>query len=298
MACYRPLQAFRTEFGEIVFNDHGVAADSIELPCGACVGCRLERARQWTVRVMHEAQCHAENCFITLTYDDEHLAEPGLVYADFQGFMKRLRSRVSPRQVRFFMCGEYGDQLGRPHFHAALFGEGFRADRYVWRDFGSGRVSYRSPLLESVWPFGLSSIGELTRESAAYVARYVLKKVSGSGAEVHYEHVDRETGEIRDRSPEFVRMSLRPGIGAEWFARYGMSDFVPHDRVVFDGRIGRAPRFYDEQLRKLDPVLLDELKAARVVKARERASDNTPERLAVRERVAAARLAFYKRKLK
>lgn len=248
---------------------------------------------------MHEASQWPASSFVTLTYDDEHLPAGGsLVYRDFQLFLKRLRKVRSPKPVRFFVCGEYGEQTVRPHYHAALFNEDFSEDRKVWRDFGSGSVVYRSALLERLWPFGMSSVGELTRESAEYIARYVVKKVTGDQALEHYKVVDPETGEVSWREPEYVRMSLKPGIGARWYERYGATDVVPHDRVVYSGRVGTVPRYYDALLSRVDPVRLEELKASREARARERWRDNTPERLAVREQVTNARLRSFKRKLK
>lgn len=295
MACYSPVPAFRTAEGQVVMVERGNVVASLTLACGRCVGCRVERARQWTVRVMHEASLYDENCFVTLTYDDAHLpSDNSLQYGDFQRFLKRLRKW---RPVRFYMCGEYGDERGRPHYHAALFGVGFREDRYVWRDFGSGHVVYRSPRLEGMWQFGASSIGELTVESANYIARYVMKKVYGDLADRHYEDVDRETGVVTFRVPEFTRMSLKPGIGAGWLRKFE-SDVYPHDRVVFKARECKPPRYYDQLLKRENPELLEELKERRVAQARARWPDNTPERLVVRETVAKARLTSYRRKLK
>lgn len=306
MACFYPLQAFRAASGEVVWREVGDIVSTLTLPCGRCLGCRLERARQWSIRVMHEASQWPESSFVTLTYDDEHLPSGGsLFYRDFQLFMKRLRKARPGRVVRFYMCGEYGEQNLRPHYHAALFNEAFSGDRKVWRDFGSGCVVYRSELLERLWPFGMSSVGELTRESAEYVARYVVKKVTGDKADEHYKVVDPETGEVSWREPEFTRMSLkatRPGgpggIGAAWFERYGGTDVVPHDRVVHAGRVGTVPRYYDSLLGRVDPARLEDMKMAREARARERWKDNTPERLVVREQVTAARFRSFRRKLK
>lgn len=299
MACFHPLEAFRTSGGEVVFVERGDIVATLALPCGRCLGCRLERARQWSIRVMHEASQWPCSSFVTLTYDDEHLPSGGsLFYPDFQRFMKRLRKSRPGRVIRFYMCGEYGEQTVRPHYHACLFNEDFSKDRKVWRDFGSGCVVYRSSELERLWPFGMTSVGELTRESAEYVARYVVKKVTGAPAAEHYKVIDRETGEVSWREPEFTHMSLKPGIGSAWFGRYGASDVVPHDRVVHAGRVGVVPRYYDRLLSRVDPEALELMKMAREARARARFGDSTPERLAVREQVAAARFSAFRRKLK
>lgn len=293
MACFHPLPAWRTEEGKIVFREDASAVSSLFLPCGRCQGCRLERSRQWAVRIMHEAQFHEDSCFITLTYKPECLPEFGsLKYEDFQGFMKRLRARIGP--VRFFMCGEYGDKNDRPHYHAGIFGTGFRSDRKYWRRTDAGYRIYRSPTLESLWPFGNSEIGELTTQSAAYMARYTFKKVTGAPSEKHYEAVDKDSGEIGRREPEFCRMSLRPGIGAKWFALYGKQAYA-FDRVVVNGVPSRPPRYYDVLQERVDPEQLEQVKYLREQRAKLGAADNTAERLADREKVTSARMRFFKR---
>lgn len=298
VACFNPVPAYRTAGGDVVMVERGDIHATLTLACGRCVGCRIERARQWTVRVMHEAQCYEDNCFVTLTYDDANVPCDGsLRYSDFQRFFKRLRRKLPGRVIRFYMCGEYGDQFGRPHYHAAIFNLAFRDDRYCWRDFGSGNISYRSPTLEALWPFGASSIGDLTSQSAAYVARYAMKKIYGDMAAEHYKVVDRDTGEVTWKVPEFTHMSLRPGIGAEWFRRY-QCDVFPHDRVVLHGKESKPPRYYDQLFKRVDRDALEGIKESREREARLRWPDSTPERLLVREAVASARLSFFKRELK
>lgn len=299
MACYHPVQAYRLGNGDVRMVERGDVRASIMLPCGRCVGCRLDYAASWEVRIMHEAKCWDDNCWITLTYDDEHVPSDGsLQYRrDFQPFMKRLRKRYAPRTVRFFCAGEYGDALGRPHFHVVLFNLAFREDRKYWRTTESGFKVDRSATLESLWKFGHSEVGELTPQSANYVARYVTKKVTGDAASDHYATVDKDTGEITWRVPEFSRMSLRPGIGAKWFEKYH-GDVFPHDRVVSRGVKKRVPRYYDKLFKRMDADTLEELKMDRESRARSRFLDNTPERLQVREVVENARLRYYKRGLK
>jgi hypothetical protein len=235
---------------------------------------------------------HEHNSFVTLTYSDEH-RRVGLEYRDFQLFCKRLRRKMGP--FRFYMCGEYGELNFRPHFHACLFGM-FFPDRRWYRSVGSGFELYRSDVLESLWPFGFSSIGDVTFESAAYVARYVMKKVTGNAARDHYVSVDSD-GVCTDVVPEFTRMSLKPGIGASWLSKY-LSDVFPRDYVVVRGVKCKPPRFYSEIYRSADPVAMDFVDLDRYVKSGRCVDDNTPARLAVREVVASARVAFKKRVLK
>lgn len=236
---------------------------------------------------MHESQMHDVNSFVTLTYKEEHLAS-SLCYRDFQLFCKRLRRRMGP--FRFYMCGEYGEQFNRPHFHACLFGM-FFADRVFHRRMPSGFNIYRSAVLEELWPYGFSSIGDVTFESAAYVARYIVKKVTGDLAEEYYVSSD---GEVL--VPEFTRMSLKPGIGATWLAKYG-SEVFPRDQVIVRGVPCKPPRFYDKLYRDSNPVGMDFVDLERYVKAGEVVDDTTPERLRVREKVARARLQFKVRTL-
>lgn len=284
MPCYHPLSAWRSEKGEVSFVDRG--GDRLDLPCGRCIGCRLERSRQWATRIMFESQFHDHSSFVTLTYDEAHMPfPPSLHYPHFQKFMKRLR-KSSPEPVRFFMCGEYGNEHARPHYHACLFGVDFSADRVLWANQGTGPL-YRSAALEKLWPYGFSSIAELTFESAAYVARYILKKVTGDMAERHYQFVDFDTGEVYQRVPEFARMSLKPGIGGPFFDKF-KADIFPHDYVVVNGRKCRPPRYFDKLYRRSDPDEYERLKHDRVVAPA--SVHNTDSRLAVREQVQLAAL--------
>lgn len=298
MACFHPVSAWRDGSGSVVFVERGDVRASLSLPCGRCIGCRLAYAQAWEVRLMHEAQLYEDNCFITLTYDDGRLPSDGsLHYRDFQLFMKRLRKRYCDRTVRYFVAGEYGDALGRPHFHCALFNVAFRKDRKHWRKTETGFNVYRSAELEELWPLGHSEIGELTPQSANYIARYVVKKVTGDKADEHYRTIDMDTGAVTWRVPEFCRMSLKPGIGARWFERY-YRDVFPHDRVVAGGVRKKVPRYYDKLMKRRDAGAVEDVKMDREIRARSRYQDCTPERLAVREVVENARMRYYKRSLK
>lgn len=296
MACFHPITAYYDRAsGSVFFSKAKGDGDTIQLPCGRCVGCRLERSRQWATRIMHEAQMHGvNNSFITLTYDNEHLPSNGsLVYSDFQKFAKRLRFRGYP--FRFYMCGEYGDRTGRPHYHACIFGTNF-PDRYLWKRTGAGSLIYRSPILESCWTAGHSSVGDLTFESAAYVARYVMKKITGDMAKEHYKRVDPETGEVYWIEPEFCQMSLKPGIGATWFDKYA-DDVYPHDHVIVNGKSVKPPRFYDKLLKRSDVYKLDDVKQQRIVDAIESWEDNTDQRLADKEKFLSSRTGRFRRSL-
>lgn len=287
MPCYFPLQGYRSrslnENGKrsVVFNiKDGYQDMPVTLPCSQCVGCRLERSRQWAVRCMHEASLYEHNCFITLTYSDEFLPRDGsLSVRHFQLFMKRLRKRFGDG-IRFFHCGEYGEKFRRPHYHALLFNFDFH-DKTFWKEDNGHRI-YRSVSLEELWPFGHSCIGSATFESAAYVARYIMKKVTGENAFLHYADVDYETGEvINELKPEYTTMSRRPGIGKSWFDKF-KSDVFPRDEVIVRGKKTRPPKFYDSQYELLYPDEMARIKGLRVSSAKAHAENCTPERLEVR----------------
>lgn len=293
MPCYHPLSAFQRPDGSIVFSENKSGGGrSLSLPCGRCVGCRLERSRQWATRCIHEAKSHSCNSFITLTYDEAHIPEDGsLHYEHFQKFMKRLRRRFG--EVRFYMAGEYGEELERPHFHACLFGVDFSGDRQLWKS-SNGFKLYRSPALEVLWPYGFSTVADLTFESAAYTARYVMKKITGDAAESYYRRIDPDTGEVTMLQPEFNRMSLKPGIGARFYEAFS-GDVYPHDFCVVNGKESKPPRYYDKLLKRDDPVLYDEIKDEREFVAALKRADNTFDRLEVKEQCAVARLNLNKR---
>ena len=290
MACFHPLVAYRSADGSISFVDRG-KGDQLLLSCGQCIGCRLERSRQWATRCVHEASLYDDNCFITLTYNNDNVPiDVGLNYSHFQLFMKRLRKRFPNDTIRFYMCGEYGENYGRPHYHACLFGFNF-PDRVLHSRTGSGFFIYTSRILESLWSYGFSSVADFSFESAAYVARYVMKKITGQAAKRHYEVLDEMTGEIYNRSPEFCRMSLKPGIGAGWWDKFGQSDVVPRDKVVINGVEATVPRYYDKLLRRDNLLQYDDAKTRRALDNYSRRDDNTDARLSVKEQVVKARLS-------
>lgn len=292
MACTRPLKAYRAPGGGVVFDSkRGYGDRPLELPCGQCVDCRVEKSRQWALRCVHESQLHERNCFITLTYGPDTVPrDGGLVVKDWQDFAKRLRKAMGP--FRFFHCGEYGDTNKRPHYHAVVFGIDFSEDRVLLKDTAAGRL-YMSPLLERTWGKGHCSVGDLTYESAAYVARYCVGKVTGEKAEREYSRVDCDTGECWQVRPPYTTMSRRPGIGARWFERFA-SDVFPSDEVVHKGRRFRPPRFYLEKLSEREQA---DVKARRLVRVLNRKDELTDDRLEAREEFSTCNLQRSKRDL-
>ena len=248
MPCLKPLLLKRR-------GSHSANSNQY-VGCGRCIPCRLDYSHQWATRCVHEAELHRFNHFVTLTFDDDHLPEDYSLCKDTaQKWLKRLRYYLDA-PFRYFLAGEYGEQLGRPHYHALLFG----ADLRTWHTHQGksfalplapipGTELSRSSLLESSWPFGFSSVAEFNFQTAAYVARYCVKKYNGPAAADHYQ----------GRLPEFALMSRNPGLGAEWIARF-KSDVFPRDEVRINGHTRTPPRFY---LSKLPPDEQDSIKSAR-----------------------------------
>ena len=280
VACYHPL------IGVVEGRPYTV------VPCGVCIGCKLERSRQWAVRCMHEAQMVGASSFITLTYNDEKLPVGGsLLHRDFQLFVKRLRKKRGC--CRFLMCGEYGERFSRPHYHACLFGVDF-PDKVLWKS--SPRRLYQSRELLDLWGLGHVSVGAVTFESAAYVARYALQKVNGGDAVGHYERVDSLTGEIFTVVPEYTTMSKKPGLGASWYARF-RGDIFPSDECVVRGKVCKPPRYYDKLFDREAPDSAELVRRGRVARALERRSDNTRRRLEDREVCKKAQVSLFQKRV-
>lgn len=249
--CFTPIQVPNKEREDSYFT----------VPCGQCIGCRLNRAEGWTARMMHEAQLHEHNSFITLTYSDDHLPPDGSLNPDdVTLFFKRLRKALRGKKILYYYCGEYGENFSRPHYHIALFNHDFSDDRIPHRESPSGTV-FRSPLLEKLWPYGYSEIGQLEYDSARYVASYVQKKVTGKKQAEHYTRID-EQGELIQIHPEYARMSRRPAIGLNWIQEYA-NDIYNYDICVVGDKKLRPPAYYDKYLKKTDPLRFDEIKISR-----------------------------------
>lgn len=304
MPCFHPLHAYQastlnSEGKRPVIFTNKSGFNPIKLPCGQCVGCRLERSRQWAIRCMHEASLYEDNCFITLTFNDDALFKRenpwSLDVRDFQKFMKRLRKKYGA-DIRFYHCGEYGDQYGRPHYHACIFNFDF-PDKKLWKIVNDQRL-YISDSLQDLWscpktkePLGFCTIGTVTFESAAYVARYIMKKINGDMADDHY--VDADGVCIK---PEYTTMSRRPGIGKGWYDKY-RDETYNHDSVIVRGIEMRPPRYYDNQLKADRPYQFEEVKNDRLTNAEQYADNNTRDRLEVREYITHRKLGMLPRKV-
>lgn len=302
MPCYRPVKAYRSlargENGRygVTFNPTKalIEGSSFSLPCGGCIGCKIDRSREWATRCYHEAQMHRENTFITLTYANEHLPpDYGVHVRVWQLFMKRLRKSLHAN-VRFFASGEYTDGPNfRPHYHALIFGYQF-PDLVHWTTRRGNRL-YTSKSLERLWPYGHCTVGNVTHQSSGYVARYVMKKQNGDNdyTAAHYTRIHPITGKVHTVKREFCVQSRKPGLGTSWFQKY-KSDAFPSDFIVVDGKKHSVPKFYTKKLEEEEAELY---KRKRRLDALKRKGDNTPDRLEVREQVKLAAISQLKREL-
>lgn len=242
-----------------------VFRDFIEIPCGQCVECRLSYARMWAERIMLEAQDHKYTWFVTLTYNDENLPPNfsgieefaqlhSLNPEDMTLFLKRLRERTG-QKFRYYYCGEYGSHTARPHYHMILFGFDFN-DLEVYKHTQFGDL-FISKSFEDIWGKGFCTIAKCTYETAAYTARYVMKKRKGEDSQIFLLH-----GLIS----EFVRMSRRPGIARKYFDE-NFEEIYKTDEIFIETRKGgkkfTPPRYFDKLYESLDPDSFIEIKADR-----------------------------------
>ncbi len=237
---------------------------------------------------------HERNCFLTLTIDDAHMpADQSINPRHWQLFAKRLRTWQGP--FRYYHCGEYGERTERPHYHALIFGHDFEEDRVFHKQTRGGHNLYICEELDNLWKLGHVYIGELTLQSAAYTARYTMKKLTDDPDRTKKQYASRKYGERvcpqtglieYYRKPPYSTMSLKPGIGEPWFAEFG-SDVFPGDQVVTaNGQQSRVPRYYDYLLERDNPQLLEELKAQRHRSGKKHEANNTWQRLKTRDESA------------
>uniref|UniRef100_A0AB39A395 Replication-associated protein ORF2/G2P domain-containing protein n=1 Tax=Chlamydiamicrovirus sp. TaxID=2832664 RepID=A0AB39A395_9VIRU len=282
MPCYHPIRAYRSKEGRnkngkwpIVFSrSQGYQDLPVEIPCGRCIGCRLEKSRQWAIRCVHESKLHVHNCFLTLTYDDDHIDDNSLNPDHITKFLKRLRSRHNDKKIRYFQCGEYGDNFGRRHHHCVLFGFDF-SDKIPYCRTKSGEILYNSDELSKLWPYGYATIGNVTFESCAYVARYITKKILGPDAEKWYEQ--------RKKHPEYCTMSRRPGIGYEYYKKYGKDWYVRDQIIIRDNLTCKPAKYYDYIYDMENPSGKRRIDGKRKKAAKLAEAENSPDRLAAKE---------------
>lgn len=285
MPCVRPIHGYRAPGGKVTFIKTEGYTDrpQVAVPCGQCIGCRIDRASAWTTRILHEAQITEErgrgSAFITLTYDDAHLpTDHGLQINDWQKFAKRLRNNLGP--FRFYHCGEYGGETRRPHYHAIIFGHDFGDDRIPIGKNARGDQRYISQDLTQAWGMGWAELGRVERASAAYVTKYTMKRITGDKAKEEYRR--KKDGHEWQVQPEYATMSLKPGIGAHWYKKYG-GDIHPSDETIIDGKRVKTPKYYDQLLERDNAESLRQIKHKRQAYGRTKRKDSTPDRLRDKE---------------
>lgn len=308
MPCFSPLKGWKdSSTGGIVFRRSANSHTRMEVGCGQCLGCRLDHSKMWAMRIIHEATLWPSNVFLTLTYremgdcSDEQFRNGWYVPQNgslnkkhFQDFMKRLRKHFKGKTIRYYHCGEYGEELDRPHYHACVFNVEFVDQEFLQES--EGNFLFTSETLSKLWPYGWHSFGDLTFESAAYTARYILKKVNGARAEDHYLRCD-EYGVVSWLEPEYTTMSRgarkgKGGIGGDWYEKF-KDDVFPSDEVPIPGVgvVKKVPRFYLEILREEDTATYNKVLSQRESFRRDNWEEYTPSRLMAKYRVKKAQVS-------
>jgi len=260
LPCYTPLGGWQRPDGTLRFSRLSRGTPDVVVPCGKCIGCRLDYSREWAIRLTHEQQTADNACWLTLTYDQTHLPSgASLSKKDWRDFSQKLYS-FSPG-VRHYAVGEYGEKKKRPHFHVCLFNCVFPERRYHYTT-DSGYPVDRSPVLSKLWGKGNADISDLTAENAAYTARYTIKKVDGPPAYEHYKRFD-DYGNQYWVEPEFSRQSNNPGLGFDFYQKFG-ERIRSQDSVIWNGHEVPVPRYYDKLTERLYPREYEQIKKRRL----------------------------------
>lgn len=288
MRCTRPRTVgFRSDGKTISWSPKNYSKEfaTFQLPCGKCIECRLEYARNWAIRCVHESKMHPQNSFITLTYSDEKLTSPKLQYRDFQLFAMRLRSKIradlrkkigkinwsqmdlsekkaiyDANQIGIFVTGEYGDKTKRPHWHAIIFNWQPPDPVPKYRSHRGDQV-WSSESLTKLWGHGIAEFGSVTFHSAGYCARYAAKKLSHGSDNDHDFH-------------PISKKSTRHAIGKKFLEKY-YEDVFNHGYIILpDGTQTTIPRYYEKWLQKHHPerwlTYVTQTKKDKIAKASEK----------------------------
>ena len=273
MSCYHPLIGYRSDtIGDngkkkvkIISLREDETIDDFKdvgaflIPCGHCIGCRLDYSRKWADRMMLELETAKKGIFVTLTYDNDHMhINEGSSYGtldkrDCQLFMKRLRKEYKNR-IRFFLAGEYGETTLRPHYHAIIYGIRL-SDISDCKHFGRndlGQAYYISEEFQKIWSLGNVLLADVSWQTCAYVARYVVKKQLGENKKVYEE---------RKVIPEFCLMSRRPGIGADYLERNpDCLDYKSINLSTPEGGVKISiPKYYLKKYQMTNPLEYDKI---------------------------------------
>lgn len=234
----------------------------LKFRCRKCLSCQITKRQEWAMRCVLEAETHTQNCFITLTYNDDYNTTEGYDRSNLQKFMKRLRKKIYPKKVKYVACYEYGEGNGsrewweHPHFHILLFGYNFDDLQFLKRTI-KGELIYTSPTLEKLWPFGMSSVGTLTHASASYVAGYVHKKFNGY-KEDEIRHYTNPYGQLMQK--EHIYSSN--GIGEQFFEE-NKKQLFNHDYLTYQGKEYALPEYFNKKLDKDEKFNYDVIKIRR-----------------------------------
>lgn len=306
MPCYHPMLAYRkrgssdkpiiahakVDVKERVYplsTRNPMAYETLTLPCGQCIGCRLDYSRGWANRMMLELPYHETAYFLTLTYDDDHVpmdmylsvdddgfdddgvVDDGAIHKhlsltlrpdDLRDFIKRLRDNQAyhhARKISYYAVGEYGSQTARPHYHAIIYG--LRLDDLEPFGGANGYTYYRSPTIERLWTYGFSSVCNVSWETCAYCARYMLKKQKGATADVYQRY---------SLHPEFSRCSLKPAIGKRWYDDHKDEAYDYDEIYLATAKRGvrfKPPHYFDKLFDLEQPEKLQQIKQQRRVVA-------------------------------
>lgn len=300
MSCVHPIPAWRNNYSDLRSRKRAApffkpppkislqnnTVKYTPLPCGRCICCRIDQSRQWALRGVCETNSVERSSFLTLTYKPESLPPTGsLVKQHYQDFIRALRRRGY--KFTFMLCGEYGKNLGRPHYHMICFGEDFKQNSTPAPIPQTEQYPlYINQQITDLWSHGHVVIGSVTFSSIQYVAKYVTKKVTGEMAKDHYD----------GKHPEFMQPSTRPAIGKRWFDRYE-TDVYPSDQFVFEGKVLRPPKYFQRRYAQKYPDKALDLSVKRETVAGLRNHLNTPERLQARKAITLARFVQHIRKL-
>jgi hypothetical protein len=288
MPCTNPILAYRKTNGAINFmrkSDYDAPhANKMLMPCGKCIICLRNKAKSWMLRMANEAKMHEQNCFITLTFEDEHLPKHGsLRLEDPQKFLKRLRKYLEkdwhmvdgvktskiPCKIKYFYCGEYGDQHQRPHYHLCIFGWAPH-DMQIFSQKKSGD-QFTSQTIAKIWTQGFHTVSDFTDATGAYTAYYMVKENIFFDL-TPYDAIDPDTGEEIKRMPPFQRMSRRPGLGTTFYHKY--KEEIINNGSYINGQSVPVPQAYLNILRKEDEEKYKVLKTNRENKSIQLAKQN------------------------
>lgn len=268
----------------VTFQRRNGAVDlpRVALPCGRCIGCRIDRAKEWTLRCTHESKLHDSNLFLTFTYDPDHLPPDRSVNKrDMQLIIKLMRRYFG--KFRYYLCAEYGDENQRPHYHMLAFGLDLPDLKILSRRKGI----YNQDKLTQLWAKGFVTVQRCNAKTIAYTARYVLKKKFGSNS-VNEAVRERANAHYKGLTPEFTMMSLKPAIGKLWSEKYA-DDYLNKGYLTVNFSKAAIPKYYMKNLELTKPEVIANLKARR--RAAFKPEDNTPDRLEQREVCAKAKTA-------